>query len=121
MSILQKLLITTAGAALITLGTVAEARQTSYSITDLGTFVPTDINKKGQIVGVSGDGRALLYSDGRFTEISKLRSDDNVISANAINDKGQVVGESTNIGVSSRIFLHSDGITQDLGIEGVAL
>jgi probable HAF family extracellular repeat protein len=120
-SILQKLLIITAGVALITLGASAEAWQTSYSITDLGTtFVPTDINEKSQIVGGSGDGRALLYSDGHFTEISKLRSNDNVISANAINDKGQVVGESINVGVSSRIFLYNDGITQDLGIEGSA-
>jgi probable HAF family extracellular repeat protein len=121
MSILQKLLIITTGVALITLGTVAEAWQTSYSITDLGTtFVPLDINKKGQIAGASGDGRALLYSDGRFTEISKLRSNDNEITARAINNKGQVVGDSTNIGVSSRIFLYSNGITQDLGIEGSA-
>jgi probable HAF family extracellular repeat protein len=31
-----------------------------------------------------------------------------------------VVGESTNVGISSRIFLYSNGITQDLGIEGSA-
>jgi probable HAF family extracellular repeat protein len=93
MSILQKLLIITAGVALIILGTGAEAWQTSYSITDLGTtFVLLDINEKGQIAGASGDGRALLYSDGRFTEISKLRSNDNVITARAINNKGQVIG-----------------------------
>ena len=122
MSILQKLSITIAGAALISFGSVASAKPASssyYSITDLGTFVPTDINNKGQVVGV-GDGRALLYSDDRFTEISKLRSDDNVVTPDAINDKGEVVGTSTNIGVSSRVFLYSDGITQDLGIEGSA-
>jgi hypothetical protein len=35
--------------SIIILGTGAEAWQTSYSITDLGTtFVPLDINKKGK-------------------------------------------------------------------------
>ncbi len=118
---LQKLSITFAGVTLITFGSVALAEPApfSYSITDLGTLVPTDINNKSQVVGV-GDGRALLYSDGRFTEISKLRSDDDVVTPSAINDKGQVVGTSTNIGVSGRIFVYSDGKTQDIGVKGGA-
>lgn len=118
---LQKLSITFAGATLITFGSVALAKPapSSYSITDLGTLVPVDINNKGQVVGI-GDNRALLYSDGRFTEISKARSGNNAISLSAINNKGQVVGTSINLGVSSRVFLYSDGTTQDIGIEGSA-
>jgi probable HAF family extracellular repeat protein len=70
-------------------------------MTNLGYFVtPYDINDSGEIVGAGDFGsliypEAFLYSDGVLTNLNSLLpdgSDWELLSATAINDKGQIVG-----------------------------
>src|SRR5262245_61238790 len=53
------------------------------------------INDQGQVVGISGSGRAFVWTQAHGTvDLGKLRPSDSLSSARAINDAGQVVGSS---------------------------
>lgn len=76
-----------------------------------------DIDSAGTVVGSINDGtatRAFMYKDGVVTDLGNLGTDASASSsANAINDRGQVVGNSNN-----HAFLYENGAMRDLGTLG---
>jgi probable HAF family extracellular repeat protein len=82
--------------------------------TDLGTLGGTNsasiaygINNSGQVVGISG-GHAFLYSGGNMTDLNSRISSYSgwtLLSANGINDSGEIVGQGINPSGMSRAFL----------------
>jgi len=115
-------------------------------LTDLGTLVTgwssaaLWTNESGQVVGISENGmidpligfpefRAALWQNGGITDLGTLAGGYESI-ANAINNRGQVVGFSTNTvsdpysffpfpgATQSRAFLWQNGAMQDLGTLG---
>jgi probable HAF family extracellular repeat protein len=83
---------------------------------NLGTSpAPTDINNRGQVVG-SADmpgGGAFLWHNGVITDLGALPGD--VVShGGAINDKGQVIGQSCDMNDSCSVFLWQNGVMTDL-------
>jgi probable HAF family extracellular repeat protein len=94
-------------------------------VTDLGTLGSssnaTDVNNMGQVVGSSllldGQRRAFLWEKGTMTDIGTLGG--NYSSANAINDRGQIIGGSSTTSVPglaySHAFLWERGEMTDLG------
>ncbi len=107
------------------------------SMTDLGTLGGSysyayDINDSGQVVGESdypegpdgnGPTKAFLWQNGRMTDLgSLLGPPDEESHAYAINNSGQVVGESKvyhpDFGYPDHAFLYSNGVMKDLGILG---
>ncbi|MBD1920212.1 DUF3466 family protein [Microcoleus sp. FACHB-831] len=104
MSIMKKLSITTAGAALLTLGTITPVKAASfYSITDLGTLGGEEsyanaINNSGQVVGwsytSSGAQRGFLWENNAMTNLGTLPGG-NASEARSINNNGDIVGWST--------------------------
>ncbi len=102
------------------LGPVA-AGQSTYTITGLGGLSGThfasvtDLNNLGQIVGTSAN-HAFLWENGATTDLGTLGGSLSV--ANAINDKGQVVGESTTASGEKHAFLWDHGVMKDLGVPG---
>lgn len=102
-------------------------------MTDLGILpggagiFPDDINDNGQIVGISGfydgttgGGRAFLWQNGVLQSLGVLPKRDTIRSqdsaAYAINNAGQVVGDSRVSQEESRAFLWQNGTMTDLGI-----
>jgi probable HAF family extracellular repeat protein len=95
-------------------------------MTDLGTLpgeahsFAYGINEGGQVVGdswTSGAGRAFLYSNGLMTDIGTLGGD--TATARAINDSGQIVGESSPAGNNGwHAFSFFAGQMTDLGTLG---
>jgi probable HAF family extracellular repeat protein len=80
------------------------------------------INDSGQVVGVSSVPvlqRAFLYSNGTLQDLGALPGKDSA-AANDINNRGQVVGNSSTAGQDFRAFLYSDGAMTDLGTLGIA-
>ena len=80
--------------------TLERRRLLSYSITDLGALggawsQANDINASGQVVGSSalanGSGRAFLWQNGGMIDLGSFGGSSMAL---AINDLGQVVGES---------------------------
>lgn len=66
-----------------------------------------DINNRNQVVG-NGGLSALLYSDGHVFELNDLlREGDNadIRTANALNDRGQIVGQAQFPGVGAQAYL----------------
>ena len=115
-------------------------------LTDLGALatgwssVALWINQSGQAVGISENGmidpligfpefRAVLWQNGGITDLGTLAGGYESI-ANAINNRGQVVGFTTNTvsdpysffpfpgATQSRAFLWHNGVMQDLGTLG---
>ena len=91
---------------------------TITKITQLGTYEParvTDINNRGDIVGEDGyDG--ILLRDGVVTDLRVPGSTRTL--ANAINDKGDIVGTYTDAEVQLHGFLYSQGKYTLLDIPG---
>ncbi len=97
------------------------AEQTTYTITDLGGLSgnkfasATSINEAGQIVGISAK-HAFLWENGVMIDLGTLGG--NLSAANAINGRGQVVGESETAGGEMHAFLWEHGVMKDLGNPG---
>jgi probable HAF family extracellular repeat protein len=116
------------------------------NLTDLGTLAPgwssaaIWTNEAGQIVGISENGmidpligfpefRAVLWQDGGIKDLGTLDGGYQSV-ANAVNNRGQVVGFATNTisdpfsffpfpgATQSRAFLWQEGVMQDLGTLG---
>jgi len=98
-----------------------EVAPATYTVTDLGgldaaTSAPAmGINNAGQIVGKSAD-HAFLWEHGKMTDLGTLGG--NVSSANAINDRGEIVGESETATGELHAFLWQRRSMTDLGIAG---
>jgi len=87
------------------------------TMTDLGgTFWPSDINNRGQIVGSRDDAPGgWVWSGGRFTPAGALTS------ANVINDRGEVLGQgSADQNSSGGPALWSHGRTRDVPLDDVS-
>jgi probable HAF family extracellular repeat protein len=107
-------------ALLCAFATIA-AGQSKYTITDLGGLSGTSLanvialNNLGQAVGTSAN-HAFLWENGTMTDLGTLGG--SLSAANAINDKGQVVGESTTASGEKHAFLWNHGVMKDLGVPG---
>ena len=97
------------------------AGQSTYTITSLGglsgsSFANvTALNNFGQVVGTSAN-HAFLWENGAMTDLGTLGG--GLSAANAINDKGQIVGESTTANGEKHPFLWDNGVMKDLGFPG---
>ena len=93
---------------LLFFGLTAAASAQTYTVTDLGSFVPSAINNAGQVVG---DGT--LWQNGKTTRL--------LMRATAINSRGQIVGfqgsgfVSANTEHNVHAYLWQDGERTDLG------
>ena len=100
----------------VTRGSTSVAVRTGtprFTLTDLGAFVPAEINNKGQIVGFSFSLHAVLYEDDRLYDLSTLGGF--YSEAYSLNNRGQVVGFSwTTRGCFCHAFLWEDGAMTDL-------
>jgi probable HAF family extracellular repeat protein len=103
-------------AALWTDGTVVELA----GLPGGGWSQAFDINKRGEIAGVSGraDGgrEAVVWQDGQITRLGTFAS--KLSHGQAINDRGAVAGWSENEDGSNRAFLWLDGALVNLGTLG---
>jgi probable HAF family extracellular repeat protein len=70
------------------------------------------INDRGQVVGVSGSHHAFLFENGVVVDLGTLPGG-TVSRATAINNRGQIAGESTT--ASGDMHLFDDGVMTDLG------
>jgi probable HAF family extracellular repeat protein len=81
----------------------------------------TSINNNLQIVGgsdnASGDGHAVMWSNGTITDLGTLGGSQS--AAYAINDLGQVVGWAHTASEATHAFLYSGGKMTDLGTFGL--
>jgi probable HAF family extracellular repeat protein len=78
-----------------------------------------DANKSGEIVGSydsGGTGRAFLYRDGAFLDLGSLGGF--LTSAEAINERGLVVGMGWRPDFFNRGFFYQDGVLRELGTFG---
>jgi len=79
----------------------------------------TGINNSGQVCGYgwpanNTNTHAFLYTGGTMTDLGTLGGDESV--AEAIDNSGQVVGQSAAADGSTHAFLYANGRMQDLGI-----
>jgi probable HAF family extracellular repeat protein len=91
------------------------------TVTSLGSFLPRDINNSGDIVGAipfGGDIHAALWRHGQVTDLSSLRGANGWSNAIAVNDRGQILGESPAPGrpdYEYHAVLWEAGLMKDLG------
>jgi probable HAF family extracellular repeat protein len=71
------------------------------------------INERGQITGTSGK-HAFIWKNGKMLDLGTLGG--KVSNAVAINERGQVIGQSTTKSGRSRAFLWQNGKMRDLGV-----
>ena len=76
----------------------------------LASHAAQDINNSGQIVGLSAD-RPVLWQNGQITDLGPGRPD--MFSANWINDRGQIVGQTSVVG-GQHAYLLTDGQVVDI-------
>lgn len=92
------------------------------SMQNLGAFHANGINNLGQMIGGSGDGHAVIYSNGSTQDLGTLGLPYGINDAYAgINMSGQFAGSFfTNNNTYSvwRAYLYSGGVAQDLGTLG---
>ena len=83
--------------------------------TDLGSNIdPTAINNRGQVTGNDFNlSHAFLWQNGVFTDLGTVPGDVESES-NAINNQGQVVGQSCDANGNCRAFLWENGTMMDL-------
>ncbi len=95
---------------------IQQASAQTWTVIDLGLGKGEDINANGQVVGDSA-GRGWLWTDGVRTDIGSLDGTSHGwCVAFAINDLGQIVGESRDALYRLRGFLWEDGVMTDLGV-----
>ncbi len=95
-------------------------------MTDLGMLHPQglqceawDVNNHAQVVGICGN-HGVMWWHGEVVNLGYLSGQPyGLTSASAINDAGQVVGQSFN-GEDRNAFLWEDGVMTDLGVLGSA-
>ena len=98
------------------LAAIQQASAQTWTVIDLGPGKGEDINASGQVVGDSA-GRGWLWTDGVRTDIGSLDgTSSGWCVAFAINDHGQIVGESRDVFYRLRGFLWQDGVMTDLGV-----
>ena len=99
-------------------GTRATAQAPFYNAKWLGTFTGSEVNAKGQVAGhilVNGGAtHAVLYSDGKITDLGVLAGGDSSY-AYGINASGVVVGDSTTKDGVVHAFRWANGVMTDLG------
>jgi len=83
-----------------------------WVITDIGPGAAVDINESGQVVGRD----AFVWQNGKKTQLGTLGGRRS--GARAINNRGQVVGDSTTKNGTSHAFLWQNGTMRDLGTLG---
>lgn len=116
MSALKNLSIASLGTVVISFGAIAPVTAASlYEITGLD-FLPSDINDKREVVG-----EQYLWQAGKVTDLTTLPgANGSFLSANAINNKGEIVGGGLTVGESADQSFKYDGtaiasLLQDYG------
>src|SRR5262245_37233049 len=119
---MRRLLAIAISVALLCTSIVAAERGAGtrrFTLTDLGAFIPTKINNKGQIIGSSSSingspANAVLFDDGRLDDLGNLGGflpASTFSVPNGLNQKGQIVGYSTTAPNSFlHAFLWEDGV-----------
>ena len=88
-------------------------------MTDLRPLSPSDINNRGQIVGLRDDlPGAHLWTAGRLVDLGTLGGD--FTYPTAINDRGQVVGMSWTPDRPDAPFLWTRGVMREVGLDTVS-
>lgn len=80
----------------------------------LGASVATDINDRGQVVGVSFDTRPFLYEQGRFTLLDGPSGSGQPGGARSISNSGRFIAGA----LGERAFRYADGKLDFIPIEG---
>jgi probable HAF family extracellular repeat protein len=83
---------------------------------DIGTFSPDLLNDRGDVVGtilVNGHAHAVFWRNGKLTDLGTLGR--RTTYAYALNDHGQVVGESVTTTGAYHAFVWENGTMTDLG------
>jgi len=94
----------------------AAALRWSTTRLSIGNGLATDVNNQGQVVGYHSTNqgtRAFLWSNGTLQNLGTLGGGDS--RAFAVNETGQVVGQSTRADGLWHAFLWQNGTMQDLG------
>ena len=99
----------------------AAALRWSTTRLSIGNGLATDVNNQGQVVGYHSTNqgtRAFLWSNGTLQNLGTLGGGDS--RAFAINEAGQVVGQSEHGDRRQHAFLWQNGTMQDLGPLGAS-
>jgi len=90
----------------------------SYSATDLGPGYANDVNDLGQVVGTSAS-HAVLWDGAAVRDLGTLPAPyDSSSAAVAINNRGQIIGNSEDSQGHDHAFIWRNGVMTDLGTLG---